>query len=70
MDIKGKKFRIFDAVSDEELEALEKFSLPRIDNDIGQIKTKDQISMYPQVVKVLKTHTIISRTYFFRVGAK
>ena len=69
LEIKGKKYRVLDGETDEELEALEK-NMSKIDKDIDQIKAKDQISMYSKVVKYLKTHKTVSRTYFFQGGAK
>ena len=69
LELKGKKYRVLDGETDEELEALEK-NMSKIDKDIDQIKAKDQISMYSKVVKYLKTHKAVARTYFFQVGAK
>ena len=49
LEIKAKKFKIFDAATDDELRAFGK-ELSKLDEDIDQIEAKDQIPMYPRVL--------------------
>ena len=51
------------------MEALEKI-IPKIDKDIYQIEVKDQISMFPQLLKILEDTYNNIKDLHFSSGSK